>query len=96
MVTIVSLPTLEHAFFWWEKAQECRDIVEAAGGTAPYLMTLGPTSKNALDLALKYEQEYQKIMAQFGDTPVNSARVRGNVTDKKPETDAILKIMGNG
>ena len=52
--------------------------------------------RNILDLALKYEQEFEKVMAQFGDTPVNAARVRGNVTDKKLDTDAILKIIGNG
>ncbi len=96
MVTTVTLPTLEHAFFWWMKAQECRQLVENAGGLEPYLLTLGPNTKNAMDLALKYEQEYQKIMAQFGDTPVNAARVRGNVQQDKPDTDAILRIMGNG
>ena len=68
MVTVVTLPTLEHAFYWRQKAQECRDLVEAAGGLAQYLLTLGPNTKNAMDLALKYEQEYQKIMAQFGAT----------------------------
>ena len=96
MVTILTLPTLEHAFYWWQRAQDCRDLVESAGGLARYLLTLGPNTKNAMDLALKYEQEFQKIMAQFGDTPVNAARVRGNVTEKKPETDAVLKIIGNG
>lgn len=96
MVTAASLPTLEHAFHWWQRAQECRAVVDAAGGTAAYLLTLGPGMRNILDLALKYEQEFEKIMAQFGDTPVNAARVRGNVTDKKLDTDAILKIMGNG
>ena len=97
MVTSVTLPTLEHAFYWWQQAQECRELVAKAGGVAEYLLHLGPNSKNALDLALKYEQEYQKIMAQFGDTPVNAARVRGNVTDKKPDgTEAIARIVGNG
>ena len=97
MVTRVSLPTLEHAFFWWQQAQECRKLVEQAGGVAKYLLTLGPNTKNALDLALKYEQEYQKIMGQFGDTPVNATRVRGNVSEKKPDgTEAILRIVGNG
>ena len=96
MVTAVTLPTLEHAFYWWQQAQGCRAVVEAAGGPAAYLLTLGPNTKNALDLALKYEQEYQKIMAQFGDTPVNAARVRGNVAEKKLDADAIVKIIGNG
>lgn len=96
MVTAVSLPTLEHAFYWWQQAQTCRSVVEAAGGTAAYLLTLVPGSVNYLNLALKYEQEFEKIMAQFGDTPVNAARVRGNVTEKKLDTDAILQIMGNG
>lgn len=97
MITIVTLPTLEHAFYWRQKAQECRKIVDNAGGLAKYLLTLGPNTKNAMDLALKYEQEYQKIMAQFGDTPVNAAKVRGNVQQKeKSPADAILGIMGNG
>ena len=97
MVTIVTLPTLEHAFYWWQQAQECRALVEKAGGLAAYLLTLGPNTKNAMDLALKYEQEYQKIMAQFGDTPVNAAKVRGNVKpEEKNPADAVLKIMGNG
>ena len=96
MVTNASLPTLEHAFHWWQRAQECRAVVDAAGGTAAYLLSLGPGMRNILDLALKYEQEFEKVMAQFGDTPVNAARVRGNVTDKKLDTDAILKIIGNG
>ena len=96
MVTTVTLPTLEHAFYWWQKAQECRAVVDAAGGLAAYLLTLGPNTKNVMDLALKYEQEYQKIMAQFGDTPVNAARVRGNVTEQKVDAEAVLAIMGNG
>ncbi len=96
LVTIISIPTLEHAFYWLQQAYEMRKLVEDAGGAKQYLLTVGLHSFNALDLALKYEQEYQKIMAQFGDTPVNASRVRGNVTEKKLETDAILKIMGNG
>lgn len=96
LVTAASLPTLEHAFYWWQQAQVCRDIVEAAGGSAAYLLQLAPQAVNHLNLALKYEQEFEKVIAQFGDTPVNAARVRGNVTEKKLDTDAILKIMGNG
>ena len=72
------------------------DCPESVTGKARVLCSLGPGMRNILDLALKYEQEFEKVMAQFGDTPVNAARVRGNVTDKKLDTDAILKIIGNG
>lgn len=90
LVTIVDAPELEHAYYCYQKAMECRKKLETFKDAASYYSSLKFHEKDLTAEYRKWMHEYEKVLYKFGMTPVEASKVR---TNKKPgdEGDEILK-----
>lgn len=89
LVTIIDAPELEHAFYCYQKAMECRKKLEKYDDAPTYYASLKFHEKDLTAEYRKWMHEYEKVLYKFGMTPVEASRVR---TNKKPgdDTDNIL------
>ena len=90
LVTIVDAPELEHAFYCYQEAMECRKKLETFKDVPTYYASLKFHEKDLTAEYRKWMHEYEKVLYKFGMTPVEASKVR---TNKKPgdEGDEILK-----
>lgn len=96
LVTIVDAPELEHAFYCYERAMECRKALEKFSDAAEYYKSLQFHEKDLTAEYRKWMHEYEKVLYKFGMTPVEASKVRTNVK-KEDEMDDILRgLIGNG
>jgi P27 family predicted phage terminase small subunit len=98
LVTEADKPVLEHAFHCYGLAVDLHRIAEKhEGGEAAYIASLTRMDKDVVYESLRYMQEFDKIMYKFGMTPVERARIRGNVKPSDEDEDSTIKsLIGNG
>lgn len=97
LVTGADVPVLEHAFHCYGLALNLRKIAaQYPGGEAKYIASLDRMKKDVVYESLRYMQEFEKIMYKFGITPVERARIKGNVKPEDDEDSAVKGIIGNG
>lgn len=92
LVTIVDAPELEHAFYCYERAMECRRKLEKYKDATDYYSQLKFHEKDITAEYRKWMHEYEKVLYKFGMTPVEASRVRTNVKKDGDDSD-ILKLL---
>lgn len=96
LVTIVDVPELEHGFWCYEKAMECRKKLETFADATAYYSSLKFHEKDITSEYKKWMHEWEHVLYKFGMTPVEASKVRTNVK-KEDDSDEILKaLIGNG
>lgn len=96
LVTIVDAPELEHGFYCYMKAMECRAKLETFKDATEYYATLKFHEK---DITMEYRRwmhEYEKVLYKFGMTPVEASRVRGKVKTEGTDDDILRGLIAAG
>lgn len=98
LVTLVDGPELEHAFYCYDKAMECRKQLESFADMPTYYKSLKFHEKDLTAEYRRWMAAWEKVMYKFGITPVEASRVRTNVKkDGDDLADELIKqLTGNG
>lgn len=96
LVTIVDAPELEHAFYCYEKAMECREKLEKFENAPAYYAQLKFHEKDITAEYRKWMHEYEKVLYKFGMTPVEASKVRTNIKKNDDQDEILRALIGNG
>lgn len=96
LVTLVDVPELEHAFYCYEKAMECRAEFEKFDNVTEYLKQLKFHEKDMTKEYVNFMRQWEKVLYKFGMTPVEASKVRTNVKKDDDGDDLIKALLGNG
>lgn len=97
LVTIVDAPELEHAYWCYCKAMECRKALEGFKSAADYYKSLKFHEKDLTVEYRKWMHEYEKVLYKFGMTPVEASKVRTNKNNDSGDVEDFLRgLIGNG
>lgn len=96
LVTIVDAPELEHGYYCYMKAMECRKVLEQFDSAPAYYKTLQFHEKDLTAEYRRWMHEYEKVLYKFGMTPVEASKVRTNVKPGDDSEDFLNKLIGEG
>lgn len=96
LVTVVDAPELEHAYYCYMKAMECRSVLEKFEDAPAYYKTLKFHEKDLTAEYRRWIHEYERVLYKFGMTPVEASKVRTNVKKDESADDVINGLIGDG
>lgn len=96
LVTIVDAPELEHAYWCYMKAMECRKALEEYKTVDGYYASLKFHEKDLTAEYRKWMHEYEKVLYKFGMTPVEASKVRTNKNTDSEIGEFLQGLIGNG